>query len=340
MPRGFHGNSLGAHALALVSLCMGASWLALAPTCTSAAEAVLVIHGGAGVGPRSGLTKAREAAVRAGLTEALRAGHAVLRQRGAAVDAVAAALVILEDSPFFNAGRGAALDEAGSAELDAAIMDGHTLAAGAVAGVRHTRNPVLLARAVMERSGHVMMIGEGAEIFGASLGLEQVDPAWFITDERREDLRRARRDGRDSLRADPLPRGTVGAVALDAAGHLAAATSTGGLTNKRVGRVGDSPIIGAGTYADARCAVSATGSGEYFIRIGVARDIGARLDYAGEDIDRAARRSVRSVEELGGEGGVIALDRKGRYAMPFTGEGMYRGRISRDGRISISVYRD
>ncbi len=306
-----------------------------------AGDVVLVIHGGAGAPVRAELSQEKETAVRATLELALRAGYAVILKGGSAVDAVTAPIVILEDSPLFNAGRGAALNAEGRAELDASIMEGHSLRAGAVAGVHRVKNPVRLARGVMEQSAHVMMIGDGAEQFGRSIGIAMVDPAWFITDERRQDLEKTRAKALKGSAADSrLHVGTVGAVALDSEGHLAAATSTGGTTNKLYGRVGDSPIIGAGTFADDSCAVSATGWGEYFIRLGVARDICARMRYRGDGVNKAAADVLAGVAALGGDGGVIALDRAGNVAMPFNTDGMYRGSITRDGQIRIEIYRD
>ncbi|MFZ3485647.1 isoaspartyl peptidase/L-asparaginase family protein, partial [Sphingomonas sp. 3-13AW] len=248
----------------------------------------LVIHGGAGVIERARMTPEREKAARAGLDQALAAGEAVLARGGSAVDAVEAALHVLEDDPSFNAGRGAVFTYEGTNELDAAIMDGSNRAAGAVAGVTRTRHPISLARAVMEKSPHVLLAGKGADIFSVEQGLEQADPSWFATEERRRQL--------DELKAKKLgwfdvdmKYGTVGAVARDQAGHVAAATSTGGVTGKRWGRVGDSPLIGAGTYADDRaCAVSATGAGEFFIREGVAHEICARIRFKGESLKQAA----------------------------------------------------
>jgi beta-aspartyl-peptidase (threonine type) len=304
-----------------------------------AGETLLLVHGGAGAPSRTELTAEREAALRATLEQALRAGHAVLKRGGSALDAVTAPVVILEDSPLFNAGRGAALNAAGQAELDASIMDGATHAAGAVAGIHRARNPVRLARAVMERSPHVMLVGDGAEQFGASVGIEMVDPSWFVTPERQRELERAKAKARRSTADARHHVGTVGAVALDANGHLAAATSTGGISNKLYGRVGDSPVIGAGTWADARCAVSATGWGEYFIRLAVAHDVCARLAYGGESVGAAADASLAAVAKLGGDGGLIALDARGNAAMPFNTDGMYRGSITDAGEIRIEIWR-
>ena len=309
-----------------------------------AADIVLAVHGGAGTMPRAELSAEREAAVRADLTRALRAGHAVIAQGGSSLDAVTRAIVVLEDSPYFNAGKGAVFNHDGVNELDASIMDGATRRAGAVAGLHRIRNPVLLARAVMEKSPHVMMAGEGAEAFAKSIGFEFVDPAYFRTEERWQQLQMALAAEKAQASAT-LPAtayfGTVGAVARDAKGQLAAATSTGGMTNKRWGRIGDAPVIGAGTYASAQCAVSATGWGEFYIRAAVAHDICARMAYRGDSVRAAAEEVVLTVvPALGGDGGVIALDASGRVAMPFNTEGMYRGTIDADGKVRTAIYRD
>ena len=276
-----------------------------------------------------------EAEFRAGLADALRAGHAVLEGGGTSLDAVVAAVVALEDSPLFNAGRGAVFNAAGKHELDAAVMDGATEKAGAVAGATRVKNPVLAARAVMENTPHVLLTGAAADRFARDAGLTLVSARYFSTPARAVALARAR------LRAeqDAAERhGTVGAVALDRSGNLAAATSTGGYTNKMAGRVGDSPVIGAGTYAaNATCAVSGTGSGEHFIRAVLAYDVAARMRYLGEPLSTAARRALARVTALGGDGGLIALDRKGTVAMPFVSEGMYRG-YARAGRVHIAIY--
>jgi beta-aspartyl-peptidase (threonine type) len=302
----------------------------------------LVIHGGAGTISRETLSAEREAEIRRDLERALEAGHAVLRDGGSALDAVSAAVVVMEDSPHFNAGRGAVFNAEGVNELDAAIMDGAGQRAGSIAAVHRVKNPVLLARAVMERSAHVMLIGDGAETFGRGAGIEFVEPAYFHTEYRWQQLQDAR--AREATRS-ALPRhfayGTVGAVARDASGRIAAATSTGGMTNKRWGRVGDAPIIGAGTWADPNCGVSATGWGEYFIRLNVAHDICARLAYRGDSLEEAAREVVlRRVPALGGDGGIIALDAKGHIALEFNTEGMYRGWVGPDGRHELRIYRD
>ncbi|WP_233607441.1 isoaspartyl peptidase/L-asparaginase family protein [Corallococcus sp. AB018] len=390
----------------------------------------LVIHGGAGVISRENLTPEREAAMRAALTQALQAGHAVLAKGGRSMDAVTAAIRVMEDSPYFNAGKGAVFNHDGVNELDAAVMDGKTRMAGAVAGVHHIQNPIDLARLVMEKSPHVMMVGDGAEAFAQSQGMPLVDAKYFYTEERWQGLQRALEQekakgappaeqgqpstqglspaqpsapgqppaqgaspatpgqpltpaqppasapqpGQPATPAQPsspaqLPTqgatpatpsqpqpgssltpgvdpitgdhkfGTVGAVALDQEGNLAAGTSTGGMTNKRFGRVGDAPIIGAGTYADERCAVSATGHGEFFIRYTVARDICARVEYQDLPLPEAASYVINDVlVKAGGEGGVIAMDRQGHVAMPFNSSGMYRGYISEDGTPTVAIF--
>lgn len=303
----------------------------------------IVIHGGAGVIRRETLTPEKEAAYRAKLTEALQAGHAVLARGGTSLDAVGAAIRILEDSPLFNAGKGAVFNHDGQNELDASIMDGRTLQAGAVAGLHHVKNPIELARKVMERSPHVMMVGEGAEAFARAQGIELMPAEYFRTEERWEQLQKALEKERASrqLATREEKFGTVGAVALDQAGNLAAGTSTGGMTNKRYGRVGDAPIIGAGTYANARCAVSATGHGEYFIRYTVARDICARLEYLGLPLKEAASVVVMDVlVKAGGEGGIIAMDAQGQVAMPFNSPGMYRGYMGEDGTPHVAIFQE
>lgn len=311
----------------------------------------LALHGGAGVILRTDMPAALEAEYRAVLQTALDAGYVVLAEGGSALDAVTAAVVVLEDSPLFNAGRGAVLNAAGACELDAAIMDGRDRNAGAVAGVGHIRNPIRLARDVMEKSPHVMLTGKGAEQFAATFGYEAVPNDYFITDRRRAQWERARelethrQDTtflEEKLRLDgPDERkfGTVGAVALDQAGNLAAATSTGGMTNKKFGRVGDSPIIGAGTYADNRtCAVSATGHGEYFIRAVVTHDIAARMAHRGESLADAASAVIAGVGELGGTGGVIAMDAQGNLALPFNTPGMYRAWRKSTGEAAVEIF--
>lgn len=300
----------------------------------------LVIHGGAGMLERGNVTPQQEEAARAGLNAALDAGSKTLESGGSALDAVEAAVRVLEDDPAFNAGRGAVFTYEGTNELDAAIMEGATRRAGAVAGTTRTKNPVGLARAVMENSPHVFMAGEGADRFSVEQKLEQTDPAWFATAERRRQLDEMKSRKSSSFDVD-LKYGTVGAVALDQAGHVAAATSTGGLTGKRWGRIGDAPIIGAGTYADDRaCAVSATGAGEFFIREGVAHEICARVRFLGENLQAAADAVMAETKALGGDGGVIVTGPSGELVYSFTTPGMYRGRACADGIRSVGIYGD
>jgi beta-aspartyl-peptidase (threonine type) len=288
----------------------------------------IAIHGGAGAMPRRKMTPAAAARYKAGLARALDAGFEVLR-RGSSVDAVCAAVVELEDLPLFNAGRGACYNTDEKHELDASVMDGATLRAGAVAAVSRIRNPVLAARAVMEKSRHVLLAGRGAERFARAHGLPLVDESYFHTQSRLRALR-------EKLQGH---HGTVGAVALDANGNLAAATSTGGYTGKLPGRVGDSPIIGAGNYADnAACAVSGTGLGEAFIRGVLAYDVAARMNYLHEPLAKAARAAMRKLAALQGDGGLIAVDHRGNIVMPFNSEGMYRAALDRRGRRTIAIY--
>jgi beta-aspartyl-peptidase (threonine type) len=329
----------------------------------------LLIHGGAGVLLRSEVSPALDQACRSALTEALAAGYAQLESGRPALDAVVAAVRVLEDSPLFNAAHGAVLTADGLCELDAAIMDGRTRAAGAVAGVKHIRNPIALAYDVMTRSEHVMLAGEGAERFAERIGYALVDNDYFQTERRRQQLRRAKEieggpadplkaaqaqpervgfvtvddhdDGPQGCPAEERKWGTVGCVALDRHGHLAAGTSTGGMTNKKVGRVGDSPIIGAGTYADdATCAVSATGHGEFFIRSVVGHDIAAQLAYAHRPLAAAAATTLAKVGALGGTGGLIALDAQGNFTLPFNTPGMFRGVHLSGGPHAVMLYGD
>lgn len=309
----------------------------------------LIIHGGAGTISRSRLTLEREQAYRQVLTQSLTTGHAVLKAGGSSVDAVIAAIVVMEDSPLFNAGKGAVFSHAGRNELDASIMEGATRMAGAVAAVTTIRNPIRAAHAVMTESTHVMLIGQGAETFATEQGLETVDPSYFYTEFRWNQLQKAIAKNRvlldhDSDSDTPLPsndgkRGTVGAVALDRYGNLAAGTSTGGLTNKRYGRVGDSPIIGAGTYADNRSvAVSATGTGEMFIRTAAAFNTAAQVRLLHTPIAEAADNALAEIAAIGGDGGLIVLDTKGNYAMRFNTTGMYRGTIGSDGKVWTGIF--
>jgi len=300
---------------------------------------VLVIHGGAGATPRAEMTPERSRRVRAGLLCALRAGHAVLLDGGTSLAAVEQAVRVLEDDPLFNAGCGAVFTADATVELDASIMDGATRAAGSVACVQRIRNPVSAARTVMERSPHVLLVGPGAEAFAAAHGCELVAPGHFHTQERLDALRKVQRAAAGTPLSERDRHGTVGAVALDVRGHLAAATSTGGRTNQLPGRVGDSPVIGAGTWADDRVAVSATGDGEIFLRCAAAHAVATRIALAGEDVDTAARRVLaEGVAALGGTGGLIAVDRAGRWTMPFNTEGMYRGRIDANCEPWVAIY--
>ena len=321
--------------------------LALAPLAAQAQQRdskpawTLVIHGGAGIIEKSRVTPEQEAGVRAGLNAALDAGSKVLAAGGTSLDAVQAAIQVLEDDPHFNAGRGAVFTWDGRNELDAAVMDGRTRAAGAVSGVTTTRHPVALARAVMERSPHVMLSGTGADQFAQAQGLEQVPNSWFATPERRRQLDKLKANDKLGWFDVDLKYGTVGAVAMDSHGHVAAATSTGGLTGKRWGRIGDAPIIGAGTYADDRaCAVSATGAGEFFIREGVAHEICARVRFRGESLKHAADIVMAETQALGGTGGVIVTGPSGEMAWSFNTPGMYRGKTSSAGTRQVAFYGD
>jgi beta-aspartyl-peptidase (threonine type) len=324
-----------------------------------------VIHGGAGVITRGSLTPEREKEYRAKLEESVLAGYRALQAGKTSLDAVEIAIRMLEDSPLFNAGKGAVFTNDGINELDASIMEGKTLAAGAVAGLHRVKNPITLARAVMEKSPHVMMVGDGAEKFAAQEKIELVDPKYFFTQERYDALQRILEQEKsknpklqtpnskpqvstpkpqsNNLPLSELPYnkfGTVGAVALDKDGNLAAGTSTGGMTIKRFGRVGDAPIIGAGTYANNNsCAVSATGWGEYFIRLGVARDISAMLEYRALPVQQAADTAMNKVKALGGDGGVIAMDKFGNIGISFNSEGMYRAYIDASGKPVVEIYK-
>jgi L-asparaginase / beta-aspartyl-peptidase len=348
----------------VVTLSWGTFAFAQAPSATSHKWAV-VLHGGAGVIERSSMTPEAEAQYRAGVKEALDAAAKVLDGGGSSLDAVEAAIKLLEDNPLFNAGRGAVFAADGTNQLDAAIMDGKTLMAGAVADVRKTRHPISLARGVMEHSPHVFLIGDGADAFAASLKLEQEPPSFFFTEHRWEQLEKElKKEGQpvparpvgvpaaqDKSLAKPVAFfetednhkfGTVGVVALDKAGNLAAGTSTGGTTAKRWNRVGDTPVIGAGTYAsNASCAVSGTGVGEYFIRLTVARTICALVEYKGMSLQAAADEVVqKQLVALQGDGGVIALGPDGQMAWSFNTPGMFRARVSEGGTASVGIYRD
>ena len=324
-------------------------------TTTSASRYVLVIHGGAGTILKSSMTPEAEVAYHAALKAALAAGEAILKNNGTALDAVEAAVRVMEDNPLFNAGKGAVFTNDGRNELDAAIMDGKTLGAGSVAGVTTIKNPITAARAVMEHSQHVMLTGKGAETFAAEKKLEIVPPSYFYTESRWKGLLKLKKE--DSLKTtldhnekqeaairQPGNRdhkyGTVGAVALDLHGNLAAATSTGGMTNKKYGRVGDAPIIGAGTYANnATCAISCTGWGEYFIRLVMAKSISDMMEYGKMPLSNAANEMIHNkLPQLGGDGGLIAVDHNGNITMPFNTAGMYRGYV-KDGKVVTEIYK-
>jgi len=315
---------------------------------------VMVIHGGAGTILKKNMTPEKEAAYIAVLTQALQAGYAKIKDGKTSLDAVEATIHVLENDPHFNAGKGAVFTHEGRNELDAAIMDGKTLMAGAVAGVTTIKNPISAARAVMEKSEHVMMVGAGADQFAKEVGLEIVDPKYYWTKERWDGLQQAIKE--DSTKAvldhgskksellgsknHDYKFGTVGCVALDQAGNLAAGTSTGGMTNKKYGRVGDAPIIGSGTYCNNETAgISCTGWGEFYIRNVVAKTISDLMEYKGLSVTAAAKIALDKVGKMGGDGGLIALDKKGNVAMPFNTEGMYRGTITADGKIEVNIYK-
>jgi beta-aspartyl-peptidase (threonine type) len=332
-----------------------------------AGKITIVIHGGAGTITRANMSPEKEKAYRGALNMAMQKGYSILKNGGTSLQAVEAAIMVMEDSPLFNAGKGAVFTHDGKNELDAAVMEGKTLKAGAIAGVTTIKNPIRTAIAVMEKSPHVLMIGKGAETFAREQGMEIVDPSYFYTEARFKALKIAKEEekieldhsekekkeirkapktgsvsGEELIFTEGKKYGTVGCVALDKFGNLAAGTSTGGMTNKRYGRVGDAPIIGAGTYANNNtCAVSATGHGEFFIRSVVAYDISALMEYKGLSVKQAADEVVtKKLVERGGEGGIIALDRDGNIAMPFNSEGMYRGYIKNDGTNEVLIYKD
>ncbi|WP_443939988.1 isoaspartyl peptidase/L-asparaginase family protein [Pedobacter sp. MW01-1-1] len=316
---------------------------------------VLVIHGGAGTILKANMTPEKETKYVAVLTQALQVGYEKIKAGQSSLDAVEATIHVMENDPLFNAGKGAVFTHDGRNELDAAIMDGKTLMAGSVAGVTTIKNPISAARAVMEKSEHVMMVGAGAEQFAKEVGLQMVDPKYFWTKERWEGLQKAIKQ--DSMKAvldhgskktelfgtqnHDYKFGTVGCVALDKNGNLAAGTSTGGMTNKKYGRVGDAPIIGAGTYCNNETAgISCTGWGEFFIRNGVAKTISDLMEYKNLSLKHAATTALNKVAQMGGDGGLIALDRKGNIAMPFNTAGMYRGTVTSDGKIEVKIYKN
>jgi beta-aspartyl-peptidase (threonine type) len=306
------------------------------------ANTALAIHGGAGTIDPASMTPELEAAYRGGLEAALKAGWGVLSSGGSAVDAAELAVRHLEDNELFNAGRGSVFNHHGKNEMDAAIMDGGSLKAGAVAAVHNVKNPVSLARAVLEKSPHILLSGDGATEFAEEMKIELVDNTYLYTDRRWNELEEAIKTNRiqlDHSGGTSAPaKGTVGAVACDANGRLAAATSTGGLTNKRYGRIGDTPLIGAGTYADTYCAVSCTGWGEFFMLGVTAYDVAARMRYQGVSLADAANAVIERQTEIGGDGGLIAVDAAGNIAMPFNSTGMYRGSVTAAG-VNIGIYR-
>ena len=312
----------------------------------SGAPIAIAIHGGSGTINKGDFSESKEHEIRVTLERAVRAGHEILATGGASLDAVTRAITILEDSPHFNAAMGAVFNAEGKNELDASIMSGSDLNAGAVAAVHNVRNPVLLARKVMTDSVHVMLMGAGAEQFARDHGIAFEDDDYFFTEYRWQQLQKAKaKDNGETTFLSETPDqwfSTVGAVALDSQGNLAAGTSTGGMTNKRWGRVGDSPIIGAGTYADNQsCAVSATGHGEYFIRATVAREICARVQYTGMGLAKSANQVInKELVEMGGSGGIIALDPQGNIALTFNTAGMYRASVDIDGKVTVAIYKD
>ncbi len=302
----------------------------------------IALHGGAGAISKKNMTPEMEKAYRDILEKALRAGYEVLEKGGASLDAVEKAINIMEDSPLFNAGKGAVFTHEGTNELDASIMDGKTLNAGAVAGVKKIKNPISLAKEVMNHSPHVMLVGEGAEQFAKERKIPFTDPSWFYTERRWQSLQKILNKKEGEEVSQDSKHGTVGVAALDKHGNLAAGTSTGGMTNKRFGRVGASPVSGAGTYADNNnCAVSATGHGEFFIRAAVTHDISARMAYGGLSLQDAADQVIqKKLVEMGGSGGVIAVDHEGNVGMSFNTEGMYRAYMKGGGQPVIKIYRD
>ena len=305
-----------------------------------AATPVFILHTGAGL-VHEGLTPERDAHMRQVMKQAAEKGYGILKSGGSSLDAITAAIVILEDEPEFNAGKGAVFNHDGKNELDASLMDGATLRAGAVANVHRVKNPILLARAVMEKSPHVMMVGDGAEEFAKSIGMQLVDPKYFYTERRWQELQKALKEDAEKQKSTASKHGTVGAVALDSKGNLAAGTSTGGMTDKRFGRVGDSPIIGAGTYANGKCAVSATGWGEFYIRSVAAHDICARVEYRGESLQKATDDVVMGiVPQLGGDGGVIAIDADGNIVAQYNTEGMGHAWVDKNGVTHVAMFKD
>lgn len=324
--------------------------LMLMPPAMAQNKYVLVIHGGAGTITKENMTPEKEQAYRTALTAALKAGYQEIKEGKTSVEAVQAAIVVLEDSPLFNAGKGAVFTSDGKNELDASIMYGKDQSAGAVVGVHTIKNPILAAAAVMQKSPYVMLAGQGAEAFAKEQGLKIVDPAYFWTKDRWESLQKLKKITETKKKTAVHHRlpdyitvdqkfGTVGAVALDNAGNIAAGTSTGGMTNKKFGRIGDAPIIGAGTYANSQVGVSCTGWGEYFIRHTAARTLAAKIEYQQKDIAAAAQETINEIGNMGGDGGIIALDKNGHIAMPFNTAGMYRGAVTDSGVVEVFIYK-
>ncbi|CAM3297462.1 isoaspartyl peptidase/L-asparaginase family protein [Empedobacter stercoris] len=315
-------------------------------------KVVLVIHGGAGTILKKHMTAEKEKAYREALTESLTKGFEVIKKGGESEEAVIEAIKVMEDSPLFNAGKGAVFTHEGKNEMDASLMLGHTMQAGAVAGVTTIKNPITAAKTVLRNSAHVMMVGKGAEEFAQKQGLELVDPSYFKTKERWNSLQKVIEKDKDKMELDHDAKtqayvpfnfvdekfGTVGAVALDQKGHIAAGTSTGGMTNKRFGRVGDSPIIGAGTYANSEVGISSTGWGEYFIKAVAAYDVAALMEYKKLSSKQAGDKVIKKIGQLGGDGGMIILDKNGQASFPFNTAGMYRGSITQSGKITIEIY--
>ncbi|MBY0067646.1 isoaspartyl peptidase/L-asparaginase family protein [Empedobacter falsenii] len=315
-------------------------------------KVVLVIHGGAGTILKKNMTPEKEKAYRDALAESLTKGYEVIKQGGESENAVIEAIKVMENSPLFNAGKGAVFTHEGKNELDASLMIGNTMQAGAVAGVTTIKNPILAAKAVLQNSAHVMMVGKGAEEFAQTQGLEIVDPSYFKTEERWNSLQKVLEKDKEEMELDHDAKtqayvpfnfvdekfGTVGAVALDNKGHISAGTSTGGMTNKRFGRVGDSPIIGAGTYANSEVGVSSTGWGEYFIEAVAAYDVAALMNYKKLSSKKAGEEVIKKIGNLGGDGGMIILDKNGQASFPFNTAGMYRGTITQSGKITIEIY--
>lgn len=324
-------------------------------SCTNPKETkkhVLIVHGGAGTILKKDMTPEKEAAYENKIREALQAGYDILQNGESSLNAVQAAIRVLEDSPLFNAGKGAVFTNEGKNEMDASIMDGKSLNAGAISGVTNLKNPIDGARAVMDKSEHVMLTGKGAEVFAKEAGCVTVDSNYFYTEERWNQLKAIQGGEEDRiaftendaiysfLNSNDRKFGTVGSVALDKDGNIAAGTSTGGMTNKKYGRIGDSPIIGAGTYANNQTAgISSTGWGEYYIRTVAAHRVSNLIELKGLSLKEAAKQTIREIEELGGDGGIIVLNKKGEYAMEFNTEGMYRGVIDEDGVITVSIYK-